>query len=300
MTNGIVLSYHQIFDSSFITQVFANCDISDQSRNDYHYRIGRFSNFVQASGGLNRNTLVSYKTSLASDNSISVASKNKYLTVAIVFLRQLFRLGVLKVDLTAGIKGFRVGASFKMNGFTPDEVERIVAGLTDSQNIRVKTLVILKWQAGMRDIELIRLMVEDVNLDDGYINVHGKGRDGKESLPIVPQVVEVLREYLQATGKRSGYLFTSESRRNRGQQITTRTAWLMVRNFLDGLGISRNPHTFRSLFTTTLCEKMPNLFDVINFTRHKNISTLQHYVNQINKRKAVPLYKAAFNEFVIN
>jgi site-specific recombinase XerD len=300
MTTDIMLSLPQIFDTSFINQVFSNCDISEKTRQDYRMRINRFREFVQNNGGLDRNTLLQFKRFLANNNQISVATKNKHFTVAVVFLKQLFRLGVLKFDLGQGVRGFRVGSSFKTNGFTPDEVKRIVAGLNDSKSIKVKALVILKWQAGLRDIELVRLMVEDVNLSDGFINIHGKGRDGKESLPVVPQVIQVLREYLQITGKRSGHLFTSYSKRNRGQQITTKTVWLCVRGFLNDLGISRKPHTFRSLFTTTLCEKMPNLFDVINFTRHKSIQTLQSYVNQIQKCRAVPVFRAAFDEYVIS
>jgi site-specific recombinase XerD len=299
METTVVLSEHSEFGSAFIEQVFSNCDISEKSRRDYFYRIGRFQTFIQSTGGLNRNSLLEYKRHLASDNSISVSTKNKYLTVAITFLKQLLRLGVLKVDLASGVKGFRISTGFKTNGFTTEEVSRIVVGLSETRNIKIKALVILKWQAGLRDIELVRLTVDDVHLADGYIDVHGKGRDGKESLPIVPQVVDVLREYLRTTGKRSGYLFTSDSKRNRGQQITTKTTWLMVRNFLDDLSISRCPHTFRSLFTTTLCEKIPNLFDVINFTRHKSIQTLQNYVVQINRGKVLPRYREAFLDFTV-
>lgn len=300
METNIVLSQPNVFDVSFITQVFSNCDISEKTRQDYLHRINRFRQFVQADGGLNRNTLLQFKRSLATNSSISLATKNKHFTVAVVFLKQLFRLGVLKVNIAEGVRGFRVSSGFKTNGFNPDEVKRIVVALNETKNVKTKVAVSLKMLCGLRDIEIVRLMVEDINLTDGYISVHGKGRDNKESLPIIPQVVQVLRDYLESTGKRSGPLFTSESKRNHGQQITTKTAWLMVREFLDDLGISRKPHTFRSLFTTTLCEKMPNLFDVINFTRHKNIQTLQSYFNQIHKNRSIPRYKDAFSEFVIN
>jgi hypothetical protein len=109
-----------------------------------------------------------------------------------------------------------------------------------------------------------------------------------------------LLEYLLVTGKRSGPLFTSQSKRNFGQRLTTKTVWMVVRGFLDAHGISRNPHQFRSFFTTNLVKKMGNnLFDVIGYTRHRNIQTLQSYVNQVNKERTLPRFQKAFSDFVM-
>jgi site-specific recombinase XerD len=155
--------------------------------------------------------------------------------------------------------------------------------------------------SGLRDVEITRLMVEHVNVTDEIISVHGKGRDGLESLPLVPQVVNVLRDYLHTTKKKSGYLFTSQSKRNYGMGLTTKTVWLIVRDFLDSLGIDRNPHQCRSFYCTELVKKMGNnLFDVIVYTRHKTISTLQSYVNQINKEKTLPKFQKSFSDFILN
>jgi integrase len=204
------------------------------------------------------------------------------------------------VDISTGVKSFKQAGGFKTNGFTADEITRIMDGLKGLTDVRLKTILSLKMFSGLRDIEIIRLTVENVDLEDGFLYVHGKGRDSEEALPILGQVINVLREYLLVTGKRSGPLFTSQSKRNYGQRLTTKTVWLIVRQFLNALGIQRNPHQCRSFFCTELVKKMGNnLFDVIQFSRHRSIQTLQAYVNTVNKAKLVPQFKEAFSDFVM-
>lgn len=291
------VTHPQLFEPSLVQQLFSNIDISEKTRKDYLYRIGRFQGFISQTGTFDRNSLLEFKRHLSSDSSITVTTKNKYLIVGRVFCQQLYRLGVLKVDISTGVKSFRLNSGFKTNGFTDEEVTRIVTRLNQLTDIRLKTILSLKMFSGLRDIEITRLTVEGVNLTDGVLQIHGKGRDGVEPLPIVPQVVEVLKTYLEITGKRSGFLFTSESKRNKGSGLTTKTVWLIVRTFLDGLEIYRNPHQCRSFFTTSLVKKMENLFDVITFTRHRNIQTLQNYVNQIGKGRILPKFHDAFSDY---
>ena len=302
MDSQITLSFSQLFESAFVEQVFSNIDISIKTKSDYLYRIERFQQFISKSGVFDRNSLLEFKRHLSLDSSIAVTTKNKYLIVAKIFCQQLYRLGVLKVDITTGVKSFRQSSGFKTNGFTEAEISDIVSKLNQLEDIRLKTIVTLKLFSGLRDIEITRLTVEDINLTDGILQIHGKARDGLESLPIVPIVISVLKSYLETTGKRSGFVFTSESNRNKGhgRGLTTKTVWLLVRQFLDELGIHRVPHSCRSFFTTELVKKMDNLFDVVTYTRHRSISTLQAYVNQIQKKKTIPQYNKAFSDFALS
>jgi integrase/recombinase XerC len=244
MNLEIIPSVSNLFSPTFVVQVFSNLDVSAKTREDYLHRINKFANFVRLQGDMNRNTLLEYKRILASDSTISVTTKNKHLIVAKVYVQQLYRLGVVTVDMSTGVKGFRLNGGFKTNGFTDEEITGIMVGLRNTVDLRLKSILSLKMFAGLRDIEITRLTVDNVNLEDGFLQVHGKGRDGYESLPIIGQVVNVLREYLLTTGKRSGHLFTSQSKRNYGQRLTTKTVWMIVRKFLDDNGVSRNPHQF--------------------------------------------------------
>lgn len=302
MNADLIISAPPTFSPEFFNQVFSNCDISEKTRQDYLYRIDRFRRFVQADGGLNRNTLLEFKRSLNAAGNLSISTKNKHFTVAGVFLKQLFRLGILKVDISQGVKAFKVSAGFNVRNFTDDEVAQIIAGLNQSSDLRLKTIMSLQMFAGCRCVEITRLMVEDVSLMDGYIAIHGKGRDSKEQLPVIPQVIQVLRDYLKATKLKSGFLFTSASKRNRGGGLTTKSVWRIVRLFLDSLGIHRNPHQCRAFYVNELV-KGPmgdNLFNVINFTRHRSIQTLQSYATMRDKVNTIPKFQKTFSEFVIS
>ena len=301
MTAEIILSNPSPFEPSFINQVLSNMDVSTKTRADYQFRLGRFKAFC-LQHGMNRNTILEYKRSLAADNTISVATKNKYLIVARCYVQQLFRLGLITVDIGAGIKGFRVGTAWNMRGFTGAEVKRIIVGLNASTDIRLKAILSLQMFAGFRCCEITRLMVEHVSLTDAFIQVLGKGRDGLENLPLVPQVVQVLKDYLNATKKKSGFLFTSQSKRNHGSGMTTKSIWLIVRQFLDSLGIHRNPHQCRSFYVSQLV-KGPlgnNLFNVIQLTRHASIQTLQSYVDMKDRENMLPSYEQSFSDFKIS
>jgi len=300
MNTELTLSLNQLFTSQFIDQVFSGVDVSIKSKADYLYRIHRFQDFILTSGVFDRNTLLEFKRSISLDSSVTIATKNKYLIVAKIYCQQLYRMGVLKVDISTGVKLFRVSSSYKVNGFTDSEVSAIIYKMGTIEDIRLKTILALKMFSGLRDIEITRLRVEHLNLQDSIIHVHSKGlNDAIDELPIVPQVKEILSGYLEVTGKKSGFLFTSDSRRNKGEGLTVKTVWLMVRGFLDELGISRSCHSFRGYFATELVKKMSNLFDVAIYTRHKSISTLQNYVNQINKERTLPKYYSAFDGVLV-
>lgn len=73
---------------------------------DYAYRISLFLAFI-AQSGFNRNSFLEFKRSLKDRGDLTVATENKYLASARVFLRELTRNGIMPLDITLNIKGFR-------------------------------------------------------------------------------------------------------------------------------------------------------------------------------------------------
>ena len=68
-------------------KVFDLLDVSEATRQDYKYRIGLFLNFIQERGA-NRNSFLEFKRSLAERTDLSIATKNKYLATAKIFLKE--------------------------------------------------------------------------------------------------------------------------------------------------------------------------------------------------------------------
>ena len=66
--------------------IFKFLDISEGTRKDYQSRIGHFLNFIDGEG-LNQDSFLEYKKHLKLRTDYTVATKNKYLITAKIFLK---------------------------------------------------------------------------------------------------------------------------------------------------------------------------------------------------------------------
>ena len=105
-------------------QVFDTLDVAESTRDDYKRRIAPFLRLARKTESTH-NVLLDYKRSLADRTEIGVATKNKYLSAARVFLKELYRLGYLPVDLTANVRGFSQSRKHKRFGITDAEMQAI-------------------------------------------------------------------------------------------------------------------------------------------------------------------------------
>ncbi len=261
--------------------VFDTLDITEATKQDYLARLPRFIAFVQ-SRGVDRNLLLNYKQSLRDDVSLGVSSKNKYLVAARIALRELYRQGKLKVDLSVGVKSFQQSNKHKVIGLNREEVELIcnhLQALGDSlRNIRLKVIVALLLFQGLRQIEICRLDVEDIDLANNRIYIIGKGRADREPIHIHPETHKVLTQYLRSSQVKYGPLFTHLNRQSRGIRLSTRGLRMIFQDLLESLDIHKTTHGTRHYFTTELIRHFQSdLATVAKFTRHSSIEMLIIY-----------------------
>lgn len=234
-------------------------------------------------------------------NDIGVATKNKQLATARIFLKELNRIGVLPRDITQNVKSFNQGRKHKRNGLDETQVSRIIKRLAElspsSQNTRLKALLSLLIFQGLRQVEIIRLDVKDVDLEGCSAAVQGKGRDDKEIIDLHPQTIKALGEYLQANKLADGPLFVSNSNNGKNQRLTTKSVRVIVGKLLSEIGIEgKTTHGFRHFFTTTLIKQFGgNLLDVMSYTRHKSVEMLIVYNDRIKKNETLPGYYSVFS-----
>ena len=163
-------------------EIFDSLDVSETTRADYKYRIGLFLDFI-SDNGINHNSYLEFKRNLAQRTDFSVATKNKYLATAKIFLRELNRQGILPLDITQNIKTFKQAKKHKRDGLTYQEIENLVEKLkqldNSPRNTRIKALFSLLAFQGLRQIEIIRLDVKDLDLVNATAFIRGKGQDDK-------------------------------------------------------------------------------------------------------------------------
>lgn len=280
-------------------QAFDLLDVSEATRSDYKQRIGLFLDFIREKG-FTRNSFLDFKRALAERTDISVATKNKYLATARIFLKEANRLGELPADITQNIKTFSQSKKHKRDGLNDEEIQRLtdaMRGLEDTTtNTRLKAILSLLAFQGLRQVEVIRLDVKDIDFVSKTALIQGKGRDDKEPIHLHPETIKALREYLKTNKKASGALFTSQSNNSKDQRLTTRAIRGLVKETLTALGIDKTTHGFRHYFTTTLIKTYKgDLLEVAQYTRHKSLEMLQVYNDNIKRQADLPRFYEAFS-----
>lgn len=281
-------------------QIFDLLDVSDNTRQEYKFRIELFLSFLKKNP-VNINSYLEFKRFLGNRNDFSVSTKNKYLATAKIFLKELNRQGVLPTDITQNVKTFSQDKKHKRDGLNDEEISKLILKLKElpatSETARLKALLALLALQGLRQIEIIRLDVKDIDLVARKAYIQGKGRDDKEPVDLHPETVKTLKEYLRSNKKASGPLFTSRSNNSMNKRLTTRTIREIVTSFLKQLGIEKSVHGFRHYFTTTLIKTYKgDLLEVAQYTRHKGLEMLQVYNDSIKKQSDLPRYYNAFKE----
>ncbi|TSC85801.1 MAG: hypothetical protein G01um10147_1077 [Microgenomates group bacterium Gr01-1014_7] len=286
---------------SIAKQVFDLRDVSEETRKDYKYRVSLFLHFVRGSGnGINVNSYLEFKRHLADKNNYSVSTKNKYLAAAKIFLKELNRRLILPADITLNIKSFSQDKKHKKEGITSEEMSRLILRLKDlpstPQSARLKALLALLALQGLRQIEITRLNVGDLDLVAKLAFIHGKGRDDKEPVSLHPETVKTLKEYLKISKVADGPLFTSISNYHKNGRLTTRAVRKIIVKLLKELGIEKSVHGFRHYFTTTLIKTYKgDLLEVAQYTRHKGLEMLQVYNDAIKREADLPRFYSAFD-----
>jgi len=147
---------------------------------------------------------------------------------------------------------------------------------------RDRAILEVLYASGMRVSELVGLKVRDLELDEGYALVFGKG--SKERLaPLGGTAIGSLERYLAGVragldrGQGKGVVFLNQ----RGRPLTRMTVWTVVSGSAQRAGLTQkvSPHTLRHTFATHLLEGGADLAAVQELLGHADISTTQIYTH---------------------
>ena len=271
------------FDDSLIRSVFRSIDVSEKTRKDYERWIDSFISHCR-NGELGYDTLIEFKRSLAESGS-SVSTKNKKLSVARIFLKELTRRRIIPPEIVQQeIKAFRQSKRHKVPGVTLEEVgqiENALLALPDSIRTRRMTAMFeLLAKQGLRQIEVRRLDLDDVDIKGGTAFVLGKGRDDKEKIFLLPRTVLALKRYMRLRGEEPGPLFLTLSDRP-SERITTMTINREMKALFERAGVSKTIHGLRHFYVTALLRRFSPT-DVQKFSRHRSIEMVQIYNDEMD------------------
>ena len=286
-----------------VLQVFDTLDVSETTRRAYAVRIRHFLRFTDTRG-LNCNSYLEYKRYLQDCETFSVSTKNKYLIAAKIFLDGLHRLNLIPQKITDHVRGFTQSRLHRKEGLQDADIGKLQRYCSDlpptPQNLRLRALVALFLFQGLRQIEVVRLDVGDIDLRNKTAFIRGKGRDDKEPIHLHPSTVRVLREYLNCYRFRSGALFRSDSNHCRGGRLTTKSVREIIKRTFHTLQIDGSAHGFRHYFVTKLIKSYKGeLLTVSKYSRHRSIQMLEVYNDEIIREQDLPRFYEVFKEIRI-
>jgi integrase/recombinase XerD len=220
---------------------------------------------------------------ILAEQGLSARSRARVLAAIKTFFRFLVYDGKLNKNPASLIESPRFGKKLPQV-LSLEEVERLLAApdINTPKGMRDKAMLELLYATGVRVSELVKIKINQLNLEAGYILVVGKG--GKERLvPIGRKAQNALKFYLQKgrphflKNKTSPYLFLGY----KGQPLTRQGFWEIIKYYALAVGIAKpiSPHTLRHSFATHLLQRGADLRSIQTMLGHTSVITTQIYTH---------------------
>jgi integrase/recombinase XerD len=280
-------------------------------------RVESFLAFLELERGLARNTVASYRIDLLqfasalvfnrvtnfgevtgehvsdwlyslSKSGAAIASVSRKLSAVRMLARFLVKEGVCRQDFTELVRGPKLRR--QLPGFlSGTEVNKLLAVPTSSTpyGLRDRAIIELFYSSGLRASELAGLVLQQLNFEQGFVRVFGKG--SKERLvPLGSRAATAVSTYLAAARPKfvkprtGSAVFLSE----RGRAISRKTVWSLIKRHATQAGIAENvkPHMLRHSFATHLLEGGADLRAIQEMLGHADIGTTQIYTSVETRR----------------
>ncbi|MCL2485562.1 MAG: site-specific tyrosine recombinase XerD [Endomicrobia bacterium] len=162
-----------------------------------------------------------------------------------------------------------------------DEVTLLLNSVSgvDEMHVRNRAMLELLYATGLRVSELISLKFSNININERFLRVIGKG--SKERLiPFGKKSGDFLKIYLNKRkpkiSEEDAFFIT-----RLGKKISRVEFWRQLKNIAKNAGISKNitPHTLRHSFASHLLSGGADIRFVQEMLGHSSISTTQIYTH---------------------
>lgn len=268
-------------------------DVKESSRDLYNRTLAIFFKWIAGTGRIlsemDREDIVEYKAYLLNDKKLSALTIGSYI-VAVRKFYEWAEAYKLYPNIAKGIKTPRRKQAFKKQHLTDDKSTEL---LEHFQNISKRDFAIVNLilRTGLRTIEVIRADIGDITFKGNrrVLMVWGKGHTEKDDFVVLSDKAwQPIADYLQTRkGALCGEpLFVSNSKRNNGERLTTRTISGICKEGLKAIGMDGKEFTAHSLRHTTavaILKHGGNITDVQEVLRHSSPVTSQIYTESVKE-----------------
>ncbi len=282
---------HQWLDR-FLHYLVVEKGLSKNTIDAYSHGLNRFLNYLQAKGRkeVGEISKLDIREFLLSLKKKGLSSKTlaRNLVSIRVFLRFLAEESLLSINPSEEIESPKIAKTLP-EILSLKEVEALLEQPEPQipQGMRDRAMLEMLYATGMRVSELIRLQVNHLHLEAGYVLLYGKG--SKERIvPIGHEAMTWVRRYMGEFRKallknrESPFLFVNRS----GRPMSRQHFWKSIKAYGRRAGIRKRitPHLLRHSFASHLLERGADLRSVQLMLGHVDISTTQIYTHVSGER----------------
>lgn len=163
-----------------------------------------------------------------------------------------------------------------------------------ANDYRNKAMLYLMFASGLRVSEVVNLEINDINFNDNYVRIFGKGKK-ERIVPVDSYTTNLLEEYIKVyrDSLLKGYLTDNVFIGSYGKKITRQSIFKIIKKQAKEKNINKeiSPHTIRHSFATIMLENGADLRSIGEMLGHENIKTTQIYTHLSNNKKRLDYEK---------
>lgn len=286
-----------------VEEFLANQDIMDNSRKKYRGNLRVFIVWITRNGDprdIRRADIIRYKEHLIQSGKKAQTIDN-YLTTVRQFFVWLEEVGECD-NVAAGIRSPRISREFRKNHLRPDQVNALLTSIETGtlHGSRDYAIINLMVRTGMRCIEVCRMNIADIDIEEGryVVKIQGKGRHDKDRiLGITNRVVEPILQYLDIRDEHAddGHMqedmpvFCNHAAGSNFTRVTPEFLSKMIKTRMRGVSIDDakiTAHSLRHTAAVTALRAGATINDVQQMLGHTDIKTTSVYLLSIAAAEA--------------
>lgn len=211
--------------------------------------------------------------------AVSVGTQHRRFRETRAFFSWCERMGYVSEHPFKGISNVRPDAKV-ITPFSRGEIDRLLqcCNPTTEYGVRLRAMLLLLLDTGIRRAELEGLEVDDVDLVSGRAFIrHGKGRK-QRVVPFSADPTSAIKHYLDGyRGSGRGRLFLCVDRGHGREPFNKYHLGTLFQRLGDDAGVHANPHRFRHTFATWAIEAGAREIDVQYLLGHSTAVMTRRY-----------------------
>ena len=169
---------------------------------------------------------------------------------------------------------------FKQNQisiFSDEEIQLLL----NHADLRLKTMIFLGIDCGLRVSEVANLKISDIHSKEGFILIRESKRGKSRKVKLSDQCLHILRQYWKVY-RPIDYFFPSPQKNKEGQPIVHQCINHLFRDLLKKVNLSEKNYCFHSLrhtYATHMLEDDCDIFLLKKLLGHDSFSSTDRYVH---------------------